>query len=163
MFFVHGNHDPEVEFGHAGERRQPWGAVNLDNKVIWHKGLILAGFEGSINYSNKRHQYSQSEMWLKVIRVVPKLLWNKMRHGRGLDVLVTHSPAWGVTDCPDSAHRGFKALRWLLEKFEPRYHLHGHVHQFDRSQDCKEKFNATTIINAHPYKRVEIYYENDQS
>jgi Icc-related predicted phosphoesterase len=159
MFFVHGNHDPEIEVGHAGERRQPWGAENLDGRVVWHRGLILAGFEGSIRYSNARHQYTQREMWLKVLRTVPRLWFHKLRYGRFLDVLVTHAPAWDVSDRPDMVHRGFKAFRWLLEVFKPRYHFHGHIHQFDHSRFRSTKFNQTEIINAHSYKRVEIVVE----
>jgi Icc-related predicted phosphoesterase len=161
MFFVHGNHDSEVEIGHAGERTHPWGAENIDNKVVYHKGLLLVGFEGSIRYSKKRHEYTQFEMWLKVIRVVPKLLLNQLRFGRYLDVLVTHAPAWEVSDRPDQVHRGFKAFRWLLETFKPRYHLHGHIHQLDRSQHRAIKFRETHIINAHTYKRLEIKVEKN--
>ena len=159
MFFVHGNHDPEVEVGHAGNRRHPWGAVNLDNRVVIFKGLILAGFEGSIRYSKKRHEYTQLEMWFKVLRTVPKFWWNKLRRGRYLDVLITHAPAWDVSDRLDPVHRGFKAFRWLLETFKPRYHFHGHVHQLDRSQDAVVKFHETEVVNTYTYKRIVIQIE----
>jgi Icc-related predicted phosphoesterase len=161
MFFVHGNHDPEVEVGQGGEKHQPWGAENLDSRVIMHKGLILAGFEGSIRYSKKRHEYTQFEMWFKVVRVVPKLWLNKFRWGRYLDVLVTHAPAWDVSDRPDPVHRGFKAFRWLLRKFKPRYHLHGHIHQLDRNQSASLEFGQTMVINAHSYRRLEIKIEKN--
>lgn len=155
MFFVHGNHDPDVEIGSAGVRRQPWGAENLDNKVVFHKGLLLAGFEGSLRYSKRRHQYTQFEMWLKVLRIVPRLWINYLRYGRYLDVLITHTPAWGVSDRRDPVHRGFKAFRWLMERFEPRYHLHGHIHQIDRSKFKPVQFRNTEVINVHAYKRLE--------
>ncbi|MEN8243062.1 MAG: metallophosphoesterase, partial [Chloroflexota bacterium] len=77
MYFVHGNHDPKVELSSAGEKKQPWGAENLDNQVVCHKGLILAGFEGCLSYSSGLYEYSQFQMWIKVLRIVPKLVINK--------------------------------------------------------------------------------------
>lgn len=160
-FFVHGNHDPKVEIGDSGERKQPWGAENLDNKVVNHKGLIIAGFEGSIRYSKAVYEYTQFQMWLKVLKVVPRLLLNRAVYGKYFDVLVTHAPAWGVSDQTDPVHRGFRAFRWLLETFRPRYHLHGHIHIHDRNQEKDIQFGDTLVINAHSYKRVEFYLEDE--
>ena len=39
-------------------------------------------------------------------RLTPQLLWNRQRYGRYLDVLVTHSPPFGVHDRPDLPHYG---------------------------------------------------------
>jgi Icc-related predicted phosphoesterase len=158
-FFVHGNHDPKVEISDSGEKRQPWGAVNLDNKVVRHKGFILAGFEGCLRYSKALYEYTQLQMWLKVIRLIPRLLLNRLVFGRYLDILVTHAPAWDVSDQSDPVHRGFKAFRWLLEKFKPRYHLHGHIHIHDRNQSTDTQFENTLVINAHSYKKLELSLE----
>jgi Icc-related predicted phosphoesterase len=160
MFFVHGNHDPSVEHSAAGEKKQPWGADNLDNKVVRYQGLILVGFEGSPSYSADIYQYSQLEMWVKVLKIVPKLWLNKLLYGKYFDVLVTHAPAWDVSDQPDKAHRGFKAFRWLLSAFKPGYHLHGHVHIIDRSQSKDLVFEETLVVNAYTYKRLQIELED---
>jgi len=156
MFFVHGNHDPEEEISTHGNRKYPWGAENLDRKFIHHQGLIFMGLEGSIRYSKALHQYTQAEMWARVAGLVPRLLLNRMLYGRALDVFVSHSPAYQIGDAVDPAHQGFKAFRWLLEIFKPRYQFHGHVHIYDR-KDCEPRqFMRTTIINSCTYQRVNI-------
>jgi Icc-related predicted phosphoesterase len=95
-------------------------------------------------------------MWLMVLGMVPKLLFNKMRYGRYLDILVTHSPPWGINDQPDRAHQGFKAFRWLLEKFRPAYHLHGHIHIYSSSENGRTQFQDTLVINTYGYKTLTI-------
>ena len=156
MLFVHGNHDPEEEISSHGSRKYPWGAENIDRKLLHHRGWIFLGLEGSIRYSKGLHQYTQSEMWARVARLVPRLLLNRVIHGRAFDVFVTHSPAYQVGDAEDPAHRGFKAFRWLLKTFKPRYQFHGHVHIYDR-KDCEPRqFMQTTIINSCSYQRINL-------
>jgi hypothetical protein len=91
-----------------------------------------------------------------VARMAPRLLWNRWRHGRALDVLVSHAPARGVGDREDPAHRGFQAIRRFLGWFAPAYHLHGHVHLYDRSQSPTIQFGATTVVNVFPYQVVAL-------
>jgi len=161
MYYVHGNHDPEVEIGDHGERKHPWGAENLHGKLIDHNGIILLGYEGSIRYSNRNHQYTQFEMWLQVLKNIPGLLWNRIRKGRYLDILVTHSPARGLGDEEDQAHKGFKAFRWVIERFKPRYHLHGHVHRYDRSQPASQLYRQTMILNVSSFQQFDYEIGDD--
>lgn len=156
LFFVHGNHDPEIEISAHGDRQYPWGAVNMHQNFVMHKGLIFFGLEGSVRYSSSLHQYTQGEMWWEVIRAVPRLIYNKIRYGRALDVFVSHSPAWQLGDAEDRAHIGFKAFRWLLEVFEPKYHLHGHIHIYDRNDCVPIKYKNTMIINTCSFRKINI-------
>ncbi len=156
LFFVHGNHDPEVEENAHGSRCEPWGGVNLHRKVVRYKGWLMAGLEGSVRYSNSRYQYTQLEMWINVLSLVPRMFLNKLVHGRYLDILVTHAPSWGVKDGEDPAHKGFKAFRWLIRYFKPGYHIHGHVHIYDRNDCVETQFYETTVINACDYKRLVL-------
>lgn len=156
MYYVHGNHDPEVEIGDHGEKKYPWGADNLHGKIIDHKGMILLGYEGSIRYSEGIHQYTQMEMWIQVLKNVPGLLWNRIRKGRYVDILVTHSPADGLGDEEDHAHTGFKAFRWVIERFKPRYHLHGHVHRYDRNQPSSLMYLETIILNVSSFQQFDF-------
>jgi len=156
MYFVHGNHDPLVEIGMQVERKQPWGGENIHQKVIEHLGVIIVGFEGSIRYSNDMHQYTQLEVWFQVLKKVPRLLWNRVWNGRYLDILLTHSPALGLGDGEDPAHIGFRAYRWLIKVFRPRYHLHGHVHLYDRNDRKPLEFYRTTILNVSSFHLLEI-------
>lgn len=156
MYFVHGNHDPVVEIGEKGEKTAPGGADNLHRKVVYTKGVIMAGFEGSIRYSKAHYQFTQRQVWMQVLLMVPRLVWNWVRYGRALDILVTHSPAYDVTDEDDHAHIGFQAYRWLLNTFKPKYHFHGHVHIYEHQAFSPEQYLDTTVVNACPYRVVEI-------
>ena len=84
-FYVHGNHDVDVEHTERGPRRvEPLGADSLDRRtIVGPKGLLLAGLEGSIRYDPaSAHQYTQLEMWLRTGKLVPGLAWNRVRRGR---------------------------------------------------------------------------------
>lgn len=156
VFFVRGNHAAEVEYSQSQARRAPWGAEDLHGRVVRHGGLILAGFEGSLRYRRGRFMYTQGEMWRMVLGMLPRLLYHRLRYGRALDVLVTHAPAWGLGDREDKAHQGFKAFRWLLATFKPRWHLHGHIHLYDRNQPASVQFGPTRILNVYGYQEVAL-------
>jgi Icc-related predicted phosphoesterase len=91
-----------------------------------------------------------------IARMTPRLLWNRFRRGRALDVLITHSPPRDVNDRPDPAHRGFKAIRTFLRWFKPAYQLHGHVHLYDRSVPFCAHYEETSVVNVYPYRVVDI-------
>lgn len=160
VYYVLGNHAEELTRGDdRGKTRQPLGATDLGGKVIHDKatGLILAGFPGSPRYGEDEPlQFSEFQIYMMIARMTPRLLWNKLRHGRALDVLITHSPPRDVNDRDDMAHRGFKALRSFLRWFQPAYQLHGHVHLYDRSKPYSQRFEATDVINVFPYRVVEV-------
>ena len=154
LFFVRGNHDKEIEYSRAGNRTAPRGAVDLHRRVINHKGLILAGVEGSLRYRKGSFQYSQFEMWLHVLRLLPKFLYNKFRFGRYLDIFVTHAPPRAIHDEKDRTHQGIKAFRWLLRAFRPRYHFHGHIHVYRGDTKTDTKFLDTLVINTYGYRET---------
>lgn len=156
VFFVRGNHAATVEYSQSQERTEPWGAVDLHRKLVQHNGIIFAGFEGSVRYRRGPFMYTQGEMWLMVLGMLPRLLYNRVRYGRALDVLVTHAPARGLGDRPDPAHHGFTAFRWLLRIFKPRLHLHGHIHLYDRAEMAMQQFGPTQITNAYGYQEVTL-------
>ncbi len=52
---------------------------------------------------------------------------NDNRHST-LDILLTHSPAFGHGDMPDPSHTGFKCFNEILMYAKPAYHFYGHVH-----------------------------------
>lgn len=156
VFFVRGNHAAVEEISEQGNRKAPLGATDLHQRVIRYNGLILAGFEGSIRYRPARFQYSQFDMWLMVIGMIPKLLFNRLFFGRYLDILVTHSPPWKINDDDDRAHQGFRALRWFLQIFKPAYHFHGHIHLYDRNDGAETNFVETLVVNVCGYRKMEI-------
>lgn len=159
-YFVRGNHDKVVEYSLEAQRTAPAGAVNLHRQVINHQGLLLAGVEGSLRYRVGPYQYTHSQMWMHVLRLIPGLLLNRMRYGRYLDLFVTHSPPAGIHDMPDLPHQGIKAFRWFIQVFQPAYHFHGHIHLYRPDTTVETKVNQTQVINAFSYRVVPVDFQN---
>lgn len=155
VYFVHGNHSlPDSRLYSSDFTFR--GSTNLHCKVVRFKGFTFAGIEGSLKYSNGIYQYSQTEMWLNVFKIVPALLRNRIRYGQFLNVFISHAPAWGIQDQPDLPHQGIKAFRWLLARYQPEYHLHGHIHVYRPDMVTETQFGRTKVINAYGYKQIEL-------
>jgi Icc-related predicted phosphoesterase len=164
LYFVHGNHDRDYEYTENGRRYlAPQGATALDMRVVKGPcGLILAGLEGSIRYDpNSSHQYTQEQMDRRATQLAARLMGHRMRHGRYLDILVTHSPPFGVGDGPDPAHIGFRAFNTLIDRFKPRLMLHGHQHRYYGPYGIPRstQLGATRVLNVYPYQLIE--WEDD--
>ena len=152
MFYVMGNHG-----GAGAEKPEPEGPENIDGRVVEHKGLLIAGLEGSIRYNNRpQYQYTENEMRAKIARLTPALMMNRARYGRYLDVLITHAPPAGIHDGPDLPHHGFKSFVWFIDHYQPRYLIHGHVHIYDNRDETVTQHDKTTVVNAYGYKILEI-------
>ena len=69
---------------------------------------------------------------------------------KGVDILVCHSPAFGINDGEDLPHRGFACITELLIKQKPKLFLHGHVHlNYGRNMKREDTYMDTRIINAY--------------
>ena len=165
LYFVHGNHDRDYEYTENGRRYlAPLGATSLDMHVVKGPGgLILAGLEGSIRYDpDSSHQYTQEQMDRRATQLATKLVSHRVRHGRYLDILVTHSPPFGVGDGPDPAHVGFRAFNTLIRRFKPRLLLHGHQHRYygPYGTPPSTQVDSTRVINVYPFQLIE--WEDDR-
>jgi Icc-related predicted phosphoesterase len=156
-FFVFGNHDVSTRQTSDGiVRIHPPGWINLDSRSVHANGLLLAGLEGSLRYRpDAAHQYSQNEAYLRALRLLPALFYNRLRHGRYLDIMVAHAPPLGINDGPDYAHKGFAALLKLMDFFGPRYLLHGHKHVYG-TESTHTRYGETQVINVYPYRVLDI-------
>ena len=157
LYYVRGNHDHELmERGDDGHLELPGGCIPIDGKIVTHDGLIIAGLGGSPRYNNKPDQYSDTEQRLRMLRMEPRLLLNKARQGRSCDILLTHSPPLGINDREDACHRGFPSFLRFLDRHQPRYMLHGHIHLYNRNAPFKQTYGNTEVINAYPFRVIEI-------
>jgi uncharacterized protein len=157
LYYVRGNHASRIEFGSAANRTQPWGVVDLNQRVIEDEtGLLLAGLEGSLQYNRGPYQYTQDEYWVKAFRLVPRLMINRLRTGRYLDMLITHAPPWKIHDAEDLPHRGIKAFRWLIDVFKPAYLLHGHIHVYSNDVITQTGVGSTQVINTYGFRELEV-------
>lgn len=154
--FVRGNHDHALEYRKNGPQSGPFGAIDLHKRVITQNGIIFLGLEGSLRYREGPFMYTQAEMWRNVFSVIPKLLANKIKYGRYLDVVITHSPPWDIHDQNTHIHRGFKALRWLIRVFKPSYLFHGHIHVYTEEQSTETLFHKTKVINTYAFRKSVI-------
>jgi uncharacterized protein len=144
LVFIRGNHDPP-----RGQGDYPTGA-EIDERVVTEKGLLVAGLEGSIRYSNGPHQYTERQMMLKVVRLRLRL------RGRHPDILITHGPPAGVNDGTDPPHRGLQAVRRAVEWMQPRLLLHGHIHPYGRDLIREGRLGETRVINVVGHRVIEL-------
>ena len=150
---VPGNHDPDA-FNVPG-------MVNIDGSLQRAAGVAVVGLGGSRRYkADGRHQYTESEMAVRVAALLPLLLLRRVRYGRGVDIVVTHSPPRGIHDGLDLPHVGFAAFHRLLKAGRPRLLLHGHT-AFNRNLDTGEStLLSTHVVNVNPFRIVELETES---
>ena len=146
LLYVHGNHDGRYA------TNKPEGCDCIDDHYVVYNGLRILGLGGSRKYRPGPYQYTEREMRQRIRKLRWMLWWND-----GVDIVVTHAPAEGLGDGEDIAHQGFAALRELLEEYQPKYLIHGHVHMsYDHKIPRVQEFEKTTIINAYERYVLEI-------
>jgi Icc-related predicted phosphoesterase len=129
---------------------------------LTYKGLTFAGLEGSMRYNKGKIQYTESQMMQMVLKMGLRVGYDRFRNGHGVDVLVTHSPPFGIHDAEDLPHTGFKSLLKFMEWYKPRYMIHGHVHTYDRRKATRTKHGDTCIMNINPYTVLEVESSSEE-
>ena len=146
LLYVRGNHDDRFA------EQPPEGCICIEDQIYEYKGVRILGLGGSYRYKEGGNMYTENEMRSRVRR-----LWFKLFMKRGFDVLVTHSPAFGVNDGEDLPHRGFETFVELIEKYRPKYFVHGHVHMnYGRQFPREYEIHKTKVINAYNHYVVEF-------
>jgi uncharacterized protein len=160
LFFVEGNHESASRRSSAFYSASPdfrpcpeapeecTGAVDVGKAVYEEEGVIVAGLPGCMRYNRGPSQYTDFQMWLMVLSLVPRLLLNRLTKGRFVDIVLTHAPPFGIHDKADLCHRGFKSFLWLMRVFKPRFLVHGHVHLYDLNDVRVSRVGGTSIVNA---------------
>ena len=157
LLYVLGNHDGGPQY--TSDNRQLTGVdggTYIHGQVVNTNGLLFAGLNGSMRYRPRApYMYTEAEMRGQIARLVPSLLWNRRRYGRYLDVLVTHSPPFGIHDRQDLPHTGFKVFLQFMRVFKPRYLLHGHIHVYRRDSDLQSRVGEPDVIHVYPFRRLD--------
>lgn len=143
----------ELNFG-----TEYFGSVYIDHKVkyIRRSNLIIVGLGGSMRYNNGENQYTEFQMYWKIFSLFPKLLIQRIFHGRWCDILLTHATPFGIHDKSDRCHVGFKAFLFFMRVFKPKYLLHGHVHLLDLNELREASYCETEIINVFGHYVLEV-------
>ncbi|MCI9572109.1 MAG: metallophosphoesterase [Lachnospiraceae bacterium] len=152
VLYVHGNHDKKYA------QVPPEGCTCIEDEIFVYQGVRILGLGGSMRYKTGPHQYTEREMKRRVRRLGFQLFKK-----RGFDILVAHSPAYQLNDGRDLPHQGFRVFRTLMEKYHPKYFLHGHVHMsYGRQHKRYDKYMDTHIINAFERCIIDTDDENPQ-
>lgn len=145
VLYVRGNHDKY-------DVNPPEGCICIEDDIYVFEGIRFLGLGGCRRYNRGENQYTEKEMKKRVRRLSWKLFWKG-----GFDILVTHAPAFGVNDDEDTCHKGFETFRKLIEKYQPKYFVHGHVHMsYGRQFQRESLIGNTKVINAYNHYIVEI-------
>ena len=137
VLYVPGNHDGSYE------KKPPQGCDPLDCHFVVYNGVRILGLGGCYRYRPGAHQYTEAQMRRR-IRKLRLQLWLY----KGVDIVVTHAPPRGVGDGDDRAHQGFECFLELIDTYQPRYLLHGHVHMsYGMHIQREREYNGTQVLN----------------
>ncbi|SEQ01652.1 MULTISPECIES: metallophosphoesterase family protein [Lentzea] len=173
VVFVPGNHDADLS-GYSNVRGLwtkagvpvrwpgPTGAVNADERVVDVAGLRIAGLGGSIRYNKGPNQWTERQQARRARRVSRLAGWRRLRDGRGVDVLLTHSPPRDCGDEPDAPHRGFECLGALVSRLQPSFMLHGHIHPHGHVRPDRS-LGTTRVVNVVPLKVLDVPGGRDEA
>ncbi|MEN6478372.1 MAG: metallophosphoesterase [Anaerolineales bacterium] len=157
LFYVNGNHVQKgVLQADGSQKLDAEGCIDIHRRIVNYKGLLIGGLEGSMAYNRGPHQYSEFHMSLVALSLVPKLLLNRLRYGRSVDIMISHAPPRGIHDQPDRCHTGFGVFLRLMRRYRPRYWLHGHVHLYRQDAVRTTRYLDTTVTNVYGFQLIEI-------
>ncbi len=182
-YFVFGNHNLNEYKYYSSEFRssalsdqnsmeaqasQSHGAIHLgfkcaateliieDPKTKKRRPLLIAGADGSIDYNHGQCQFTEWQMSLKLAMMAPRLLWNKIRYGKAVDIFLTHAAPRRIHDKEDPCHKGFECFHDFLKKYEPAYMVHGHIHLYNQNEEREGLYYKTRVVNAYSHHVIEI-------
>jgi UDP-2,3-diacylglucosamine pyrophosphatase LpxH len=145
VLYIHGNHDEDFE------RNPPEGCICIDDQLYVYKGIRILGLGGSYRYRKGTYMYTDREMANRI-----RKLWFPIWRNKGFDILMTHAPAYHINDFDNRTHRGFKPFVTLLDKYKPKYFIHGHIHKnYGIRIPKRTQRGDTTIINAYDYVKFD--------
>ncbi len=147
LLYVHGNHDEVYA------QRPPLGCDCVDDRIYDFRGLRILGLGGSMRYKDGSYMYTEREMERRIERLRAAIALRN-----GIDILITHAPAKGYGDLEDLPHQGFRCFNEFLERYHPKYMIHGHVHPCYGGdfQRMREHPSGTRIINGYGKYLLEL-------
>jgi uncharacterized protein len=146
LLYVLGNHD--LRYGES----TPAGCMHIHRRIVKIATLKIVGFSGSRWYNGNINQYTEKQM----VRFIRKMRFSLWRN-RGIDLVISHAPPRFIKDAEDPCHRGFRVFLEFIEKYQPRYFIHGHIHtMFNNDSERLTMVKSTSVINSYGYYVLEI-------
>jgi Icc-related predicted phosphoesterase len=177
-FYVRGNHDVTYD------QDPPPGAVNLHDRVEKFKGVRFFGLEGSYWYNGGPAQYTERQMWWNAFwgrltllqsggadvfvthsapRMCPlpekKCVCVNPPDGLAVNPIgqpCRVDPSRNTWDPADLPHRGFDTLRAMIERYQPRFFLHGHTHLGYGTRPRELQIGRTRLIDTYDYVILDV-------
>jgi Icc-related predicted phosphoesterase len=141
LYYIRGNHD--IRYRNS----PPPGCIDIHAQVVPFTELTILGLEGSHWYNGRPLQYTEAQMRQRIRFLRPQL-----RRYRHLDIVIAHAPPRHIHDAEDPCHRGFQSYRRLIDRYRPKYFLHGHIHRgFADPAERITKIGQTRVINCTGY------------
>lgn len=147
LLYVRGNHDDRFM------QDPPEGCICIEDQIYVHEGVRILGLGGSYRYRNGENMYTERQMERRIRRLRFKL-WRS----KGFDILLTHAPARHINDFDSLSHRGFECFVNLLEKYRPKFFIHGHIHK-NYGIDIPQKTEKDGIVIINAYEHFRFDYE----
>lgn len=142
VVYIAGNHDGKIAQG-----RRLSNAIYLEDSAVEIGGIKIYGSPWSPIFYGWHFMLPREEL-AKKWSLIPK----------DTDILLTHTPPFGVFDYVDGRRAGCEELAARLNEITPKFHVFGHIHEntcyIDRS-------NSTSYINAAFYPDFEVPFEFD--
>jgi len=146
LYYVKGNHDLRYTISN------PVGCFDLHCRVVQVGELKIMGLGGSLWYNGGVNQFTEKQMRKMIFR-----MWYTLWRLKGVDVIITHAPPRHIHDAEDRCHMGFDCFVKLINKYNPAYFIHGHIHRaFDKPSDRITVYNGTHVMNTCGYHILEI-------
>lgn len=146
---VHGNHDFDRTYNPTQTDFFPrLGITNLHLNPTEIGGLTYVGFDGAMGYVYAENDQPYQEIDLARYRSELE----KLKDIEKCDVFVTHGPSLRTLDLPRIlGHKGIGAFRKFIERTEPKYHLHGHMHRPGEAM-----IGTTQVYSVFPYLKLDL-------
>ncbi len=138
VVYVRGNHDDSYAAA------PPEGCICAEDRIVTYRGLRILGLGGSYRYRDGGNMYTERQMRRRVRR-----LYFQLQKHHGFDILRAHAPARHINDFDTLPHRGFECFVELLDRYQPPWFVHGHIHRnYGMNIPQRDAYGSTTIINA---------------
>ena len=138
VLYVRGNHDD------AYADNPPGGCVCVEDSVYICEGIRILGLGGSYRYSDGQNMFTERQMRHRIAKLGLRLWYT-----HGFDILLTHAPARHINDFDSISHRGFTCFTGLLDRYRPKYFIHGHIHRnYGVQIPRRTLYGQTVILNA---------------
>lgn len=145
VVYVRGNHNDSFLDS------PPEGCICAEDRIVVCGGVRILGLGGSHRYQNGRNMYTEGQMSRRIRKMQFQLWKNK-----GFDILLTHAPARHINDFDTLSHQGFQCFVGLLDRYQPKYFVHGHIHRnYGVNIPQWTVRGATNIINAYDYCKFD--------